>query len=34
MTSFATISLDDYKKLVDNKKKYLIYLKTLQLLKY
>ena len=24
MTSFATISLDDYKKLVDNEKKYLI----------
>ena len=27
MTSFETISLDDYKKLVDNENKYLIELK-------
>ena len=34
MTSFETISLDDYKKLVDNEKKFLIYQKILQLQKF
>ena len=34
MTSFETINLDDYKKLVNNEKKFLIRQRILQLLKF